>query len=603
MQNHYCHFHADVENACQFRLATPIEKKEAGEKPNMISVRFRQVNLRNVAFHICLLSAFILAAANVTFAQEAGAASSTAASAGAAAGSSSNLATAPAARLALSTGNSAQPTVTDSGSADAAEQSGSSTSGASSDKKRASAPAAQPHKVGPLEISINWRARWENWDWFKSGTGEGAYSLGHSLLKIDIGQHLEKLDWLVEIAQDAIVGLPAGAVVAAPQGQLGLGGSYYAANANHENNAYVFPKAAWVQFKEPIAGSPKIGRYEFYDGTEVQPKDATLATIVNTRLGHRLISNFGFAAVQRSFDGVQLGWNAAGNNNFTFFAARPDRGVFQVDGVGELDIDLYYGAFNHTFTTSRSAGQLRVFSVGYVDHRTTVLKTDNRTTAAKTADLDEIEIGTDGGDYAQVIHTQHAGTFDALTWGAYQTGSWGQLTQRAGAWVGEVGWQAPVDSIKPWFSAGYSYGSGDGNNTDGTHGTFFQVLTTPRQYARFPFYNMMNNEDWYGTLNIKPASRLSFRSEVHALRLANANDLWYSGGGAFQRKTFGYQGRPSNGFRSLANVWDISADWQIVRSLSATIYYGHAWGKSVISHIYPDDPNGQLFYLETNFHF
>jgi hypothetical protein len=90
---------------------------------------------------------------------------------------------------------------------------------------------------------------------------------------------------------------------------------------------------------------------------------------------------------------------------------------------------------------------------------------------------------------------------------------------------------------------------------------------------------------------------------VHTLRLANAADLWYSGGGAFQPKTFGYTGRPSNGNRGLANVWDLSADYQITRSFSTTLYYGHAWGKGVISSIYPKDANGQLIFLETNFHF
>ena len=177
-------------------------------------------------------------------------------------------------------------------------------------------------------------------------------------------------------------------------------------------------------------------------------------------------------------------------------------------------------------------------------------------------------------------------------------------TQRAGAFRRRIGLAARRSKhLKPWISAGYSYGSGDGNPNDSTHGTFFQVLTTPRQYARFPFYNMMNNEDFYGTLNLQPASKLALRSEVHALRLASASDLWYSGGGAFQPKTFGYTGRPSNGSRGLANVWDISADYQITRSFSTTLYYGHAWGKSVIAKIYPKDANGQLFFLETNFHF
>jgi len=36
--------------------------------------------------------------------------------------------------------------------------------------------------------------------------------------------------------------------------------------------------------------------------------------------------------------------------NVTFFASRPTRGVYQVDGMGELDINLFYGAYTHIFT-------------------------------------------------------------------------------------------------------------------------------------------------------------------------------------------------------------------------------------------------------------
>jgi hypothetical protein len=65
---------------------------------------------------------------------------------------------------------------------------------------------------------------------------------------------------------------------------------------------------------------------------------------------------------------------------------------------------------------------------------------------------------------------------------------------------------------------------------------------------------MTNNEDAYATFNVKPLSKLGLRSEVHALRLASASDFWYSGGDAFQPKTFGYTGRPSTGNRGLVNV-------------------------------------------------
>ena len=130
------------------------------------------------------------------------------------------------------------------------------------------------------------------------------------------------------------------------------------------------------------------------------------------------------------------------------------------------------------------------------------------------------------------------------------------------------------------MSAGYSYGSGDGNPKDSTHGTFFQILTTPRQYARFPFYNMMNNEDFYGTLNLKSHGQ-SWTCEASCRHSGWPTQPIFGiqAGGAFRPQTFGYTGRPSNNFRGLANVWDISADYQITRSFSTTLYYGHAWGK------------------------
>ena len=471
----------------------------------------------------------------------------------------------------------------------------------SSQRTTTEAPPTK-HTLGPLDISVNWRTRAEGWYWFEGPTGNSDYGLWDSLLRVGIGQTGEQFDWFLEGEQPSILGLPNNAVVAAPQGQLGLGGSYYAANNNHTNVANGFVKQAFVNFKHLGPARLKLGRFEYFDGLEVTPKDTFLAMVIQTRIASRLISNFAFTAVQRTFDGAQLSTNF-GQNNFTFFGARPTQGVYQVKGMDELNVDIYSGAYTRSVTTQRSAGELRVFALGYIDHRTLVLKTDNRPAPIRTADVGKIEIATWGADYAHVFNTTQSGKFDFLVWGALQTGSWGNLVQRAGAFVGEAGWQAPVKVLRPWISVGYSYGSGDGNAHDSRHGTFFQVLPTPRQYARFPFYNMMNNEDWYGSLNLRPVSKLAFRSEAHALRLASAQDLWYSGGGAFQPKTFGYTGRPSNGNRGLANVWDLSADYQITRSFSTTLYYGHAWGKSVISAIYPRESNGQLIFLETNLHF
>ncbi len=474
--------------------------------------------------------------------------------------------------------------------------------GQSSSPTNSDAPQASVLKIGSIEISGNWRVRVEGWDWFEGNSGQNSYAFPHSLLRVAVGQQEDGYTWQVEAAQDSILFLPREAVVSAPQGQLGPGGTYYAANGNGRNNVNAFVKQAYFQFNRLGKGKLKLGRFEYFDGSEVKPKDATLAALVQTRIAQRLIGNFSFSAVQRSFDGAQFSYNFD-KSNLTLFGARTTRGVYQIDGMGELDVDLYYGAFTLPTQSKNGAGELRLFGLGYIDHRTSVLKTDNRPQSVRAADHGEIQIGTYGGDYLHVFNTESAGKFDFLFWGAVQSGAWGNLTQRAGAAVGEFGWQPPVQTLKPWLSAGYSYGSGDGNSSDSVHGTFFQVLPTPRLYARMPFYNMENNEDFYGSLNLKPHSKLAIRSELHALRLANRNDLWYLGGGAFQPHTFGYTGRPSGGHQSLANVWDLSGDYQVTRDFSVGLYYAYAWGKAVIASIYPKDPNGQFAFIETNLRF
>ena len=139
-------------------------------------------------------------------------------------------------------------------------------------------------------------------------------------------------------------------MVAGPAGQLGLGGTYYVANNNESNNASGFLKQAFVNFKHLGPARVKLGRFEYFDGMEVKPKDPLLAAVVQSRIAHRLISNFGFTAVQRTFDGGQFSLNS-GKNNFTFFGARPTAGVLQVDGMDGLDIEVYYGAFTRSIPT------------------------------------------------------------------------------------------------------------------------------------------------------------------------------------------------------------------------------------------------------------
>lgn len=443
-------------------------------------------------------------------------------------------------------------------------------------------------------------------DWFAPAGGYNhQYAYNENLFRLSFSQPSEKLEWKVELAVPVLLGLPSNAVAPGAPGQLGLGASYYVGSHNSNNTASIFAKQGYLKWKFAGRGwkqSVLLGRSEFFDGAEVTPKNTTLASLKKDRVAQRLIGNFGFTDVGRSFDG---GVYAAekGRNNLTLFASRPTRGVFQVDGWGETNTEIYYGAWTHQTGGGNNSGDLRVFGVGYHDGRENVLKTDNRPQAVRAADRGTISIGTAGAHYIHAIKTR-AGTVDALLWGVLQGGSWGTLTQRSGAYALEGGWQPTVlPGLRPWLRGGFNYGSGDSNPNDGEHGTFFQIAPTTRQYARFPFFNMMNTRDTFGELVLRPGKKLVVRTDVHSLALSNRNDLTYQGGGVFQPWTFGFIGRPSNGGKGLATLYDISADYTMNRHVALGTYYAHASGKSVLQMIYPRNGDSNFGYLEFNYRF
>ena len=468
-------------------------------------------------------------------------------------------------------------------------------------KAAKAAKAPKQLKLGGVNLNGSLRLRVENYGWFETPGYSDDYTFGAAVLRLSLGQNREKLDWLVEGEFPLLVNLPDRAVAPAPQGQLGIGASYFAANNRQDASAIL--KQAYVRFKAPFGdkgSSLRIGRFEFVDGMETAPADATLASLKRDHVAHRLIGHFGFTHVGRSFDAVEYVRKFKAGN-FTFVGGRPTEGVFQLRGMKELDVDFWYGAYTRAVTTKRVSGELRALVLHYHDGRG-ALKTDNRTAIARRADAENIRLTTLGGNYVAAVKTSR-GTVDLLAWGVGQFGSWGDQDHRAGAIVFEGGFQPAgrLAKIKAWLRGGYSYTTGDRDASDDRHGTFFQILPTPRWYARFPFYNMMNNEDAYAQLKLRPHARVGLRAEVHSLRLSSRNDLWYAGGGAFQEGTFGYTGRAAGGRRSLGTLFDLSADINVTPTTTLTLYGAGVRGGRVQSAIYPAggaNPTARFFYAE-----
>lgn len=437
----------------------------------------------------------------------------------------------------------------------------------------------------PVKFTGSVRLRAEKWGWFETPGYDDSYLFFGNLIRASAAQRHERFDWQVEAAQPALLSLPDRAIAPGAQGQLGFGGTYFAANGGDRNEASIFIKQAAVRFKWP-GHSIRAGRFEFIDGTEVAPKNPALAAVKNGRVAHRLIGNFGFSHAGRSFDGVHYAHSRSALD-FTALAVRPTAGAFDLSGMEQLDdVNLLYASVTHSAANSDA----RLFVIGYNDQRA-VVKTDNRPQAVRAADRGAVEIVTVGGHYLAA-----AGPFNFLGWAALQSGAWGALDHGAAALDLEAGYNVggPMNAS---VRGGLFRSSGDDDPADRDHGTFFPILPTPRVYARFPFYNSMNSTDLFVAAAMKPTPRLTLTSEIHRLRLTESADLWYSGGGAFQDRSFGFAGRPGGGNSELALVADLNIDYAFTSKTTFTLYFAAAKGDDVIDSIYAGR-SGTMAYFE-----
>ncbi|AFL89544.1 hypothetical protein Terro_3327 [Terriglobus roseus DSM 18391] len=463
-------------------------------------------------------------------------------------------------------------------------------------------PTPDISKPTPLTVSVWDRQRVNVTQWFSATPNAALYGHVDSLLRIALQQRIKHIDWTAELSQNSELWLPNDAVSpVAAQGQLGLGGSYYASNGNNRFPAAASFKQGWLRYHfKRDSNTLRVGRFEFTDGTEMKPEDKSLLWLQNNRMSQRLLGSFGFSNGQRSLDGVDA--HITGKQwDITAMGARSVQGVFNMNANPELDVDVQYLAYSR-FAAKKHV-LFRTFALGFHDGRTGVLKTDNRPQAVRQLDHKNIRIGTYGTSMIAAIPVTPAIKLDGVFWGVLQNGRFGVQDHRAGGLALEGGIQFTKVKSSPWLRYGFLRTTGDENPNDNTHNTFFAVLPTPRNYARFPFFNTMNSKESFLQLIDKPTPKLDIRTDLHFLGLTSGNDLWYLGGGALDKNTFGYMGRPANGHNSLATLYDFSADYQLTQRLALTAYYAHVWGKEAIKAIYPVNTQAQFGFLEVNYRF
>lgn len=453
--------------------------------------------------------------------------------------------------------------------------------------------------VSPVKATAYVRERTNATQWFAATPHAEVYGHQDSLVRLAIEQRVRHFDYQMELSQSAEFALPDDAVSpVAAQGQLGLGGTYYAANGKNQYPAAASFKQGFLRYHfRRDANTVRVGRFEFFDGQETAPKNTTLQWLQTNRIAQRLVGNFGFSNGQRSFDGVDA--KAGGENwDVTAMAGRAVQGVFNMNANPELNVDIQYLAYTRYLAKKRVL--VRGFALGYHDGRTGLVKTDNRPLAARQGDHTNIRIGSYGMDAAAAIPVGKS-TLDLMFWGVLQSGRWGVQDQASGGYDVEGGYRLAGVRTQPWMRGGALRTTGDNHPTDGTHNTFFQVLPTPRVYARFPYFNMMNSKDEFVQLLDKPTSKIDVRTDLHLLQLTAPTDFWYQGGGAYDHTVFGYTGRPGNGHGSFSSLYDVSLEYAVSKQVSFTTYYARSFGKTVVAAIYPTERGANYGFFELTY--
>jgi (2Fe-2S) ferredoxin len=416
------------------------------------------------------------------------------------------------------------------------------------------------------------------------------YTFGGLRARLGVAMNTPWVDGLLQGQYTGLYGLPEDAFAGLPVGPLGLGGAYYKDNGS-PNPGAVFLKQGYLKFKlQPMMGLANTyfqgGRFEIADGLEYKTGDAKFDWLKTARVSQRLIGPFDFTHVTRSFDGFQLNYDDP-NFNATFSASHPTQGGFNVHAMDQIShIDLTYGAL----TTKKGAllpdTEARLFYLYYGDNRG-VQPVDNRPLAQRPKlSQDALAISTIG-THLLTMQKIGPGALDAMLWGAYQFGDWGNQNQSAWAVTQEIGYQFTDVMFKPWVRAGYFVSSGDGNAKDGTHGTFFTAIPTVRLQAKFPFYNLMNLQDAFVQFIAAPTDTTKVAVDFHHLALTDDSDLFYGGSGATSRSgSFGYFGRASGGNHTIGQMVDLGFTHNVSKYFSWNVYYAHAFGSDVSGSFY-----------------
>ncbi len=306
---------------------------------------------------------------------------------------------------------------------------------------------------------------------------------------------------------------------------------------------------------------------------------------------HRVIGNFVWNNVGRSFDGGRVMWDTD-DIHAEAFAAKVNESGF----VSDSDQNVYASLVG--FKKLVPGALLELMYIQKNDQNNT---TNNATiNGFSPSPSGAVEIHDVGARITGKVPNLEAIDYTAESHG--QFGDYGNQTQRAWAFAGVVGYTFKDLAWTPRFGVEYDYASGDHNPNDNTHTTFDNLYPTNHWNMIYGSANMIgwqNMHDARANIKVMPTSKLTTQVDYHYFWLANRADGWYMASGALALPRPGVGGSFTPDSNSLADEIDLTVSYKLYKNVDILAGYSFFDPNAWITQATGQDYATQWGYIQT----
>ncbi len=309
---------------------------------------------------------------------------------------------------------------------------------------------------------------------------------------------------------------------------------------------------------------------------------------------HRVIGNFVWSNVGRTFDGGRIMWDTDAAHAEVFAAKVDERGfVGDTTFPGDINADESVYAAQYAFKKLVPDALLELMYI----------QKNDQDSVSNSAVLNGFAAPGDGTVEIHDIGARIDGKapgMDALDYTVEahgQFGHYGDQNQQAWAAAARTGYTFKDLTWKPRFGVEYDYASGDSDPTDNTHETFDNLYPTNHWQGNYGFIDLIswqNLHDARANVKVMPTSKLTAQVDYHYYWLASDDDGWYLANGS---SALGHlTGATSN---SLANEIDLTVGYDLYKNVKILAGYSYFNPNAWVTQSGSEDIQTNWGYLQT----